>query len=105
MMEDLQSLGVSDGWFVLALERKNGADFSISSNLGQQLPGNSCANVVGSFAVGTTYRDIGNYKKLNDYHRLRRWVSKDLKARVNSGGQFDQLCNLIDGAILARALR
>ena len=62
--------------------RNNGADFSISSSLGQQLPRNLCTNVVGSFAVGTTYRDIGNSANLNDYHRLRRWVSKGPKVRV-----------------------
>ena len=48
-----------------------GAGFNISNSLSLQLPGNSCANVVGSFPTEMTYHDIGNSSKLNDYHRLR----------------------------------
>ena len=70
----------------------NGADFSISSSLGHQLPSTSCANVVGSFAVGTTYRDIRSSAKLNDYHRLRRLVSKGSKVCVGEGGRCVCVC-------------
>ena len=72
--------------------RNNGADFSISSSSGPQLPRKSCANVVGSFAGGTTYRDIRISAKLNDYHRLRRWVSKGSKVCVCVGGGGVSVC-------------
>ena len=62
----------------------NSAGFSISSNLSLQLPENSRANVVGSFTIETTYHDIRNSAMLNDYHRLRRWVSKSVRVCVRA---------------------
>ena len=76
----------------------NGADFSISSSLGQQLPRNLCANVVSSFAGGTTYHDIRISAKLNDYRRVRRLVSKGSKVCVGGGGKggvCECVCQLV----------
>ena len=76
---------ISNGWFVLVQQREYWRrGFNISSNLSLQLPGNSCANVVGSFAAEMKYHDIGNSAKLNDYHHWRQWVSKGPKVCVRA---------------------
>ena len=76
VMGDLQSLGVSDVLFMLAQERGQWHRLQYKQQPQPAAARGSCANVVGNFAVETTYHDIGNSVKLNDYHRLRRWVSK-----------------------------
>ena len=86
VMGDLQPLGVSDGWFVLAQEREQWLRLH-----SQQQPQPAAARELvcecgRQFRRRNDNHNIGNSAKLNDYHRLRRWVSKGPKVWGGEGG-------------------